>query len=127
MVLSTFILWLDMLSNLSSVSRSGGTDAGLAIATMTSSTSPRSFITGPPADGAWPSWPGMGTPLMRSSSRSILICTSCTKMYSSGLRGQPCRIPAVLPNGRPSSPFSFTEVVAVLYSTSTALTKVSGM
>ena len=49
MVLSTFILWLDMLSNLSSVSRSGGTDAGLAIATMTSSTNPRSFMTGPSA------------------------------------------------------------------------------
>mmetsp|Transcript_68333 Transcript_68333/g.165281 ORF Transcript_68333/g.165281 Transcript_68333/m.165281 type:complete len:223 (-) Transcript_68333:1919-2587(-) len=54
-VLSTFILWFDIRSNLSSVSRSGGTDSGPLTATMTSSTSPRSFIVGPSCDGAWPS------------------------------------------------------------------------
>ena len=126
MVLSTFILWFDICSNLSSVSRSGGTDAGPAIATITSSTRARSFMTGPPADGVCPSWPGMGMPLMRSSSRSIRICTSCTKMYSSGLRGQPCLIPAVFSNGLPSSQFSLTEVDAALYIPTTAFTKGSG-
>ena len=88
-VLSTFILWFDMRSNRSSVSRSGGTDSGPLTATMMSSTSPRSLIVGPSSDGAWPSKCGIGIPLILSSSRSMRICTSCTYIYRSGLRGQP--------------------------------------